>query len=71
MNKQDVQTFTNRWQLVKQREDEELKKASPELMIQQTLSIWEIARTLGFHNSPETPDFSWQTLQHKWMEING
>lgn len=71
MNRQDLQTYSARWRLVKQLEDEELEKAPLELMIQQTLSVWEMARALGFQNSPETPDLTWQTLQRKWLEANG
>ena len=71
MNRKDVQAYIDRWHLVKQVEEEELKNASPELMIRQTLSIWEIARMLDFKPSPEPPDRSWQDLQRKWLQAHG
>ena len=70
MNRKEAQVFANRWRLVKQMEEDELRSASLELMIQQTLSIWEIARTLGFQDAPEAPDLAWQNLQRKWMEVH-
>lgn len=71
MNREDLQQYVDRWRLIQQVEEEELKNASPELMIRQTLSIWEIARTLGFRQPSEPPDRTWQELQRKWLEKYG
>ena len=68
MNRKDVQAYVDRWHLVKQVEEEELINAPPELLIRQMLSIWEIARTLGFREPSEPPDRTWQELQRKWLE---
>ena len=71
MNREDLQSYVDRWQLVKQREAEEMKNAPIELLIRQTISIWEIARALNFQHTSEPPDRTWQILQRKWLETNG
>jgi hypothetical protein len=70
MKKDDLNAYLNRWALVRRVEDEELKNASVELMVCQTLSIWDIARTLGLTEPSAPEDRSWQLLQQKWLEIH-
>jgi hypothetical protein len=71
MNREDLQSYVDRWQQVEQREAEEMKNAPVDLLIRQTISIWEIARALNFQHPSEPPDRTWQTLQRKWLETNG
>lgn len=68
MNKDELDAYLKRWTLIRRIEDEELRNAPVELMIQQTLSIWEIAQTLGFTEPSATEDRNWQILQKRWLE---
>lgn len=68
MDKKDLQDYLNRWKLVVDAEDHELKNASFELMLKQTLSIWDIGRSLGFLSKSKLPNPLWLKLQIKWKE---
>ena len=53
MLKEHVQIYKNRWNLVVEAENKEIKEAEPELLLRQTFSIWEIARSLDFFEPEE------------------
>ena len=66
MIKKDFQAYLDRWKLIQQVEDQELKEAPFELLLQQTISIWEMGRTLGFPVESYQYNDLWSTLQKKW-----
>ena len=68
--KKAYQEYLNRWKLVAEIEAQEIKDMSFELLLQQTLSIWDIGRSLGFsgHDTPSNP--LWHKLQLKWKELH-
>ena len=68
MLKQQIQTYRNRWKLVANAEDQEIREAPPELLLKQTFSIWEIARSLDFFEQEEMPNTLWSQLQTAWMK---
>jgi hypothetical protein len=70
MDKKEYQEYISRWKLVGEVEAREIKTASFELLFQQTLSIWDIGRSLGFstHDTPSNP--LWPKLQLKWKELH-
>ena len=68
MNKDDLSAYLKRWTLIRRIEVEELRNAPVELMVRQTLSIWEVAQTLGLTEPSATEDRSWQILQKRWLE---
>jgi hypothetical protein len=67
MLKQQIQTYRNRWKLLANAEDQEIREAPPELLLKQTFSIWEIARSLDFFTKEEKPNALWSQLQKKWI----
>ena len=67
MLKQQIQTYRNRWKLVANAEDQEIREAPPELLLKQTFSIWEIAKSLDFFTKEEKPNKLWSQLQKKWI----
>ncbi len=67
MLKEQIQIYRNRWKLVAEAEEREIKEAPFELLLQQTISIWEIASTLNFLEQKQVPDMLWTYLQKKWL----
>ncbi len=67
MLKEQVLTYKNRWNLVADAENQEIREAPLELLIKQTFSIWEIARSLDFFEQEEMPNTLWSQLQAAWM----
>ena len=67
MLKEQIQTYKNRWKLVAEAENREIREAPPELLLRQTFSIWEIARSLDFFEQRERPNTLWSQLQKKWI----
>jgi hypothetical protein len=69
MLKEQIQTYKNRWKLVAEAENQEIRTAPPEFLLKQTFSIWEIARSLDFfeHEQEEMPNTLWRLLQTKWI----
>ena len=67
MLKEQIQSYKNRWKLVAEAENREIREAPPELLLQQTFSIWEIARSLDFFEQREMPNTLWSQLQTKWI----
>lgn len=65
--KKDFQDYLDRWQLVREMEDKEIREAQFDLMFKQTIAIWDIGRTLNFFNETETSEFTWSELQKKWI----
>ncbi len=66
MNKKDCQAYLDRWKLVEEIERRELKTASPELLVRQTMAIWDMGRALGFSEQTQPEKNSWADLQNKW-----
>ena len=66
-HKEKIQTYKDRWKLVAEIENREIREAPPELLFKQTVSIWEIARSLGFFEQQEVPNTLWSQLQKKWI----
>jgi hypothetical protein len=67
MLKEQVLTYKNRWKLVAEAENQEIREAPPELLLKQTFSIWEIANSLDFFEQGEVPNTLWSQLQAAWM----
>ncbi len=67
MHKKQIQSYRTRWNLVVEAENQEIREAPLELLIKQTFSIWEIARTLDFFEREEIPNPRWRKLQAAWM----
>jgi hypothetical protein len=68
MDTKDYQQYLNRWKLVAEVEEQEIRNASFELLFKQTLSIWEIGRSLGFPDQDKPSNPLWIQLQRKWKE---
>lgn len=68
MDKQECQEYINRWKLVAEAEEQEIRNASFKLLLQQTFSIWDIGRSLGFADQDEPHSPLWVELQSKWKE---
>ena len=68
MDKKDYQEYLDRWQMVAEVEDQEIKNVSFEQMLKQTFSIWDIGRSLDFFHRDELPNPLWAQLQIKWKE---
>jgi hypothetical protein len=68
MLKEHVRIYKNRWNLVAEAENQEIKEAPPELLLKQTFSIWEIAGSLNFFEQEEKPNKLWSQLQKAWMK---
>jgi hypothetical protein len=71
MDKKDYQEYVNRWKLVGEVEAREIKNAPFELLLQQTFSIWDIGRSLGFSGYDMPSNSLWPKLQRKWKEKHG
>ena len=67
MLKEQVLIYKNQWKLVAEVENREIREAPPELLLKQTFSIWEIARSLDFFKKEEMPNKLWSQLQTAWM----
>ena len=67
MLKEQVLNYKNQWKLVAEGENQEIREAPPELLLKQTFSIWEIARSLDFFEQEEMPNTLWSQLQTAWM----
>ena len=67
MLKEQVLIYKNQWKLVAEVENQEIREAPPELLLKQTFSIWEIARSLDFFEQEEMPNTLWSQLQTAWM----
>jgi hypothetical protein len=67
MFEEQIQTYKNRWKLVAEAENREIREAPPELLLKQTFSIWEIARSLDLFEQGERPNKLWSQLQKKWI----
>jgi hypothetical protein len=67
MIKEQIRTYKNRWKLVADAENQEIREAPLELLIKQTFSIWEIAGSLDFFEQQEMPNTLWSQLQTAWM----
>ncbi len=67
MLKEQVLNYKNQWKLVAEVENQEIREAPPELLLKQTFSIWEIARSLDFFEQEEMPNTLWSQLQTAWM----
>ena len=68
MDKKDYRAYLNRWKLVTEIEEDEIRNSSFEFLLQQTLSIWDIGKSLGFYDQDDLPNPSWAELQRKWKE---
>ena len=68
MLKEHVLAYKNRWKLVADAENQEIREAPLELLIKQTFSIWEIARSLDFFEQQEMPNTLWSRLQTRWID---
>ena len=68
MEKTDLQKYINRWELVREVEEQEIKSAPFDLLLQQTLSIWNIGRSLAFFDHNDQPIYPWSILQTNWMQ---
>jgi hypothetical protein len=68
MLKEQVLIYKNQWKLVAEVENQEIREAPPELLLKQTFSIWEIARSLDFFEQEEMPNKLWSQLQTAWMK---
>ena len=56
MLKEQVLIYKNQWKLVAEAENQEIREAPVELLLKQTFSIWEIARSLDFFEQGEMPN---------------
>jgi hypothetical protein len=68
MIKKDIQTYMDRWKLVYKVEEQEMRDASFELLLQQTFTIWDIGKSLRFLNYDKPINPLWMQLQCKWKE---
>ncbi len=66
--KRHYQDYLNRWQVVKEKEDQEVREASFDLLFKQTLSVWDISNSLDLPKEIEVPVFKWSDLQKKWIK---
>jgi hypothetical protein len=72
MKKGDLQAYLNRWKLVAEIEKQEIKEAPFELLMKQTLSIWDMSKALGFDKRSDsseeilTSGNLWLTLHKRW-----
>ena len=62
--------YLNRWQLVKEKEDQEMRDAPFDLLFKQTLSIWDISNSLHLSKEAERSESIWSDLQNKWIKSN-
>jgi hypothetical protein len=71
MDKEDCQEYLNRWKLVAEVEEQEIRNASFKLLLQQSFSVWDIGKSLGFLDRDDPPNPLWVRLQRKWKEQHG
>jgi hypothetical protein len=69
-NRKKYQDYINRWLLVKEVEDREIQDAPFDLLFKQTLSIWDIGRSLDLFGYKETSESDWAYLQKTWIKSN-
>jgi hypothetical protein len=70
IEKKDYQNYLDRWRLVKEVEENEMRQASFELQFKQTLAIWDIGKALNFTDSKKPSNYMWADLQNKWIISN-
>ncbi len=70
IKKKTYQEYLSKWQKVKEIEEKELRDASFELLFRQTLSIWDIGRTLDFFTSYPPSEHVWSVFQKKWIDAH-
>lgn len=70
MKKEDYQLYLDRWKLVEKVEAKELKDAPFELMLKQTISIWDMSRTLQFTSYHQQDNNLWSQLQKELLVNN-
>ncbi len=63
----DYKNYLDRWRLVKDVEEKEMREASFELLFKQTLAIWNIGKALNYSDSGESHHNMWAELQKKWI----
>ena len=49
----DIKSYWERWKLVEEFEREELRSLTMEMRLQQMITIWRMARGLGFSFEPD------------------
>lgn len=64
--KKEYRNYLDRWRLVKEVEEKEMREASFELLFKQTLAIWDIGKALNCSDSGEPHNIMWAELQKKW-----
>jgi hypothetical protein len=65
--KKEYRNYLERWRLVKEVEEKEMRDASFELLFRQTLAIWDIGKALNYSDSGESYNNMWAELQKKWV----
>ena len=76
MKKGDLQAYLDRWKLVAEVEKREIKEAPFELLVKQTLAIWDMGKALGFdEHTGRSEDILttrnlWLTLHKRWTNDN-
>ena len=70
MNKRKkiYQEYVNRWEMVKEKEEQEVREAPFDLLFKQTLSVWEISKSLHLSKETEISESGWSDLQKKWIK---
>jgi len=68
--KKEYRNYLDRWRLVKEVEEKEMRDASFELLFKQTLAIWDIGKALNYSDSGELHHSMWAELQNKWVISN-
>ena len=68
MNKKAYKDYLNRWKLVAEIEKREIKTTTFELLLRQTISIWDISKSLQFSDKSNSFDSLWVHLQKKWID---
>ena len=66
--KRHYQDYLNKWQLVKEKEDQEMREAPFDLLFKQTLSIWDMSRALSLFYESQQSEYLWSDLQKKWIK---
>ena len=66
--KRHYQDYLNKWQLVKEKEDQEMREAPFDLLFKQTLSIWDMSRALSLFYESQPSEYLWSDLQKKWIK---
>ena len=66
--KKTYHDYLIRWQLVKEKEEQEVRDAPFDLLFKQTLSVWEISKSLHLSKETEISESRWADLQKKWIK---